>query len=92
MRKDKGREAKLVFMGHALMENGNGLQMDFYEGRVLMDNLQGLVVDVKITVGTDRGFRLGRGHDRLPSLAVHQGIGCWCRCALHTLDDVHRHR
>ena len=24
MRKGKGREAKLSFMGHALMENGNG--------------------------------------------------------------------
>ena len=29
MRKGKGREAKLSFMGHALMENGNGLLMDF---------------------------------------------------------------
>ena len=29
MRKGKGREARLSFMGHALMENGNGLLMDF---------------------------------------------------------------
>ena len=29
MRKGKGKEAKLVFMGHALMENRNGLVMDF---------------------------------------------------------------
>ena len=29
MRKGKGREAKLAFMGHALVENGNGLLMDF---------------------------------------------------------------
>ena len=29
MRKGKGKEAKLVFMGHALMENRNGLLMDF---------------------------------------------------------------
>ena len=29
MRKGKGREAKLAFMGHALMENGNGPLMDF---------------------------------------------------------------
>ena len=28
MRKGKGKEAKLVFMGHALMENRNGLLMD----------------------------------------------------------------
>lgn len=29
MGKGKGKEAKLVFMGHALMENRNGLVMDF---------------------------------------------------------------
>ena len=29
MRKGKGRETRLSFMGHALMENGNGLLMDF---------------------------------------------------------------
>ena len=29
MRKGKGKEARLVFMGHALMENRNGLLMDF---------------------------------------------------------------
>ena len=28
MRKGKGREARLSFMGHALMENGNGLLMN----------------------------------------------------------------
>ena len=29
MRRGKGKEAKLVFMGHALMEDRNGLLMDF---------------------------------------------------------------
>ena len=33
MRKGKGREARLSFMGHALMENGNGLLMDFMVSR-----------------------------------------------------------
>ena len=33
MRKGKGREAKLAFMGHALMENSNGLLMDFVVSR-----------------------------------------------------------
>ena len=33
MRKGKGREARLSFMGHALMENGNGLLMDFVVSR-----------------------------------------------------------
>ena len=32
-RKGKGREARLSFMGHALMENGNGLLMDFVVSR-----------------------------------------------------------
>ena len=31
--KGKGREARLSFMGHALMENGNGLLMDFLVSR-----------------------------------------------------------
>ena len=29
----KGKEARLSFMGHALMENGNGLLMDFVVSR-----------------------------------------------------------
>jgi hypothetical protein len=29
MRKGKGKEARLVFMGHALMENRHGLLVDF---------------------------------------------------------------
>ena len=33
MRKGKGKEARLSFMGHALMENGNGLLMDFVVSR-----------------------------------------------------------
>ena len=33
MRKGKGREARLAFMGHALMENGNGLLTDFVVSR-----------------------------------------------------------
>ena len=33
MRKGKGKEAKLAFMGHALMENGNGLLTDFVVSR-----------------------------------------------------------
>ena len=33
MRKGKGREARLSFMGHALMENGNWLLMDFVVSR-----------------------------------------------------------
>ena len=37
MRKGKGRDARLSFMGHALMENGNGLLMDFVVSRATGD-------------------------------------------------------
>ena len=33
MRKGKGREARLSYIGHALMENDNGLLMDFVVSR-----------------------------------------------------------
>jgi IS5 family transposase len=43
MRKGNGREAKLCFMGHALMENRNGLLVD-------------LRISDGATVGADRGY------------------------------------
>ena len=56
MRKGKGKEAKLVFMGHALMENRNGLLMDFVvseaTGTAERDTVPVLLDDVG-----DRGFR-----------------------------------
>ena len=37
LRKGKGKEAKLVFMAHALMENRHGLLVDFQIVPVLVD-------------------------------------------------------
>jgi transposase len=55
LRKGKGKEAKLVFMGHALMENRNGLLMDFQvseaTGRAERDAVPELLERAK-----ERGF------------------------------------
>ena len=54
--KGKGKEAGLVFMGHALMENRNGLALDFLvstaTGRAERDAVPGLLDDAR-----ERGFR-----------------------------------
>ncbi len=56
MRKGKGKEARLVFMGHALMENRNGLLMDFHvtpaTGTAERD-----AVPVLLDEARERGFR-----------------------------------
>ena len=67
MRKGKGREAKLVFMGHALMENGNGLLMDFVVSSAT-GTAERDAVPVMLDDAWRRGFRprtLGgdRGYD-----------------------------
>lgn len=66
MRKGKGKEAKLVFMGHALMENRNGLLMDFVvsgaTGTAERDAVPRLLDDARErgyrpqTLGGDRGY------------------------------------
>ena len=66
MRKGKGKEARLVFMGHALMENRNGLLLDFLvseaTGRAERDAVPGLLDDARErgfrprTLGGDRGY------------------------------------
>ncbi len=65
MRKGKGKEAKLSYSAHALMENRNGLivdlQMDVADGRaerrnaleMLDENLPG---DRRITLGADKAY------------------------------------
>ena len=66
MRKGKGEEAKLVFMGHALMENRNGLLMDFVvngaTGTAERDAVPVMLDDARQrgfrpkTLGGDRGY------------------------------------
>ncbi len=64
-RKGKGREAKLCFAGNALMENRNGLLLDFHidpmSGRIEREAaLEMLAIHVgdnpKATVGADKGY------------------------------------
>ena len=66
MRKGKGKEARLAFMGHALMENRNGLLMDFVvssaTGTAERDAVPVLLDDARHrgfrpkTLGGDKGY------------------------------------
>ncbi len=66
MRKGKGKEAKLVFMGHAMMENRNGMLMDFVvssaTGTAERDAVPVLLEDAQQrgfrpkTLGGDKGY------------------------------------
>ncbi len=56
MRKGKGKEAKLVFMGHALMENRNGLVMDFVVSEATGTSERD-AVPVLLDGARERGFR-----------------------------------
>ncbi len=52
----KGGEAKLSFMGHALMENGNGLLMDFLVSRAT-GRAEREAVPVMLDDARQRGYR-----------------------------------
>ena len=53
---DKGKEAKLVFMGHALMDNGNGLLLDFVVSGAT-GTAERDAVPVMLDDARQRGFR-----------------------------------
>jgi transposase len=63
-KKSKGKEAKLSYSAHALMENRNGLLMDFRvdqadgraEWRNALTMLETVAVAGRITVGADKGY------------------------------------
>ena len=69
LRKGKGKEAKLVFMAHALMENRNGMLVDFQTtqatGTAEQDTVPVLVDQAKKrgfhpkTMGGDKGYDTG---------------------------------
>ena len=64
MRKGKGKEAKLVFMAHALMDNRHGLVSDFRlteangtaERDAALDMLMRIPGSRRLSVGADRGY------------------------------------
>ena len=57
MRKGKGKEAKLVFMGHALMENRNGLLILCGERRDDFVRRSAIAAPVMLDDARQRGFR-----------------------------------
>jgi transposase len=64
LKKAKGKESKLCFMGHALMENRNGLVVDSRltlatgtaEREAALEMVEGLPGVHRITVGGDKGY------------------------------------
>lgn len=64
MRKGPGKEAKLVFMAHALMDNRHRLVSDFRlteangmaERDAALDMLMSIPGSRRLSVGTDRGY------------------------------------
>ena len=56
LRKGKGKEAKLVFTGHALMENRNGLLVDFQVTQAT-GTAERDIVPVLLDEARERGFR-----------------------------------
>jgi len=63
-KKGKGKEAKLYYMGHVLMENRNGLAVDGQltkatgtaEREAALDMLGDVPGDKRVTVGTDKAY------------------------------------
>lgn len=64
LKKGKGKEVKLCYMGHALMENRNGLVVDSRltlatgtaEWDAALEMVENLPGAKKITVGGDKGY------------------------------------
>ena len=64
MRKGRGREAKLSYMAHALMENRNGLLVDLLltqatgtsEREAALEMLDDLERGGRVTLGADKGY------------------------------------
>ena len=75
----KGKEAKLVFMGHALMENRNGLLMDFVvsgsTGTAERDAVPGLLDDARERISIVDAAELGLGDDGRERLLQAHWVG-----------------
>lgn len=64
LKQDKGKEAKLCFMGYALMENRSGLVVDSRltsvtgtaERRAALEMIEDVPGTKQITLGADRGY------------------------------------
>ena len=94
-RKGRGREARLCFMGHALMENRNGLIVDgcVTEANGHAERTAALAMIEKradrpnrITLGADKGYDAGDFVNELRSLNVTPHIACNTAGRRSTLD------
>lgn len=87
MRKGKGKEAKLCFMGHALMENRHGLLVEMRvteasgkaEREAALQMLDATKPDKRVTLGADAGYDVKsfaaecRTRNVTPHIAPHRG-------------------
>ena len=77
-RKGKGKESRLAFMGHALMENRNGLVVDTRltlatgraEREAALEMVSGLTDRKRLTLGADKGYDAGDFVNNLRQLNV----------------------
>lgn len=77
-RKGKGKESRLVFMGHALMENRNGLVVDTRltlatgraEREAALEMVSNLSGRKRLTLGADKGYDTKDFIDNLRQLTV----------------------
>jgi len=77
-RKSLGKEAKLCYMGHVLMENRNGLAVDSRltlatgtaEREAALEMIEQVAGSKKITVGGDKGYDLGDFAEQLRAQEV----------------------
>jgi transposase len=92
MRKGRGREAKLSFGGHALVENRHGLLVDLRvseatgrsERQTAIEMLEQRQRRRRITVGADRGYDSTDfvGHCRDAKITAHVAQNTHCRSAI----------
>jgi len=83
-RKGRGKEARLCFSGHVLMENRNGLVVDVAltqatgtaERDTALGMLDGVCKSRRVTVGADKGYDTKDFVDRCRSMKVTPHLAC----------------
>jgi transposase len=83
-RKGRGKEARLCFTGHVLMENRNGLVVDVAitqatgtaEREAALDMLEQVPVSRRITVGADKGYDTADFVTRCRRMNVTPHVAC----------------
>jgi transposase len=84
VRKGRGKEARLCFNGHVLMENRNGLVVDIAltqatgtaERDTALDMLEGMHRSHRVTVGADKGYDTQDFVTRCRSMKITPHVAC----------------